>query len=143
MPKRLNTKFIVVHCSANGPDSQIGAREIDIQHRKQGWAGIGYHKVIRRDGTIENGRPDDDVGSHAHGYNSISFGICLIGGISKTGKPENNFTLAQFISLAELLEKYSELYPDAEILGHRDLPKVQKACPSFDVQSWWESYKKH
>ena len=25
---------------------------------------------------------------------------------------------------------------NAEILGHRDLPGVRKACPSFDVSSW-------
>ena len=26
--------------------------------------------------------------------------------------------------------------PDAEILGHRDLPNVHKDCPSFDVKRW-------
>jgi len=143
MPKRLKTEYIVVHCSANGPDSQIGAKEIDAQHRKQGWAKIGYHKVIKRDGIIEQGREDDEVGAHAHGYNAVSFGICLIGGITKTGKPENNFSIAQFESLAKLLEEYSAKYPDSKILGHRDLPKVQKSCPCFDVKSWWESYNKH
>ena len=39
-------------------------------------------------------------------------------------------------TLEELLYSLSLSYPNAEILGHRDLPGVRKACPSFDVSSW-------
>ena len=56
-------------------------------------------------------------------------------GIDAKGKPENNFTPAQFESLRTLLDKLKVDYPSAKIVGHRDLdPK--KACPSFDVASW-------
>jgi hypothetical protein len=28
-------------------------------------------------------------------------------------------------------------YPQAEVLGHRDIPGVKKDCPSFNVKEWW------
>lgn len=44
---------------------------------KNGWAGIGYHFVIRKDGTIERGRPLSVVGAHAQGDNLHTIGICM------------------------------------------------------------------
>ena len=51
-----DVKYIVVHCSYTPEQMDIGA-DIDRWHREKGWMMIGYHKVIRRDGTIEDGRP--------------------------------------------------------------------------------------
>lgn len=132
---RVTTKFLVVHCAATKPTMDIGLREIRQWHRERGWLDIGYHYVIRRDGTVEVGRPQDVIGAHVEGHNSESLGICMAGGIDASGKPENNFTAAQFESLRALLDKLKADYPSARIVGHRDLdPK--KACPSFDVASW-------
>ena len=41
-------------------------------HLNFGWDGIGYHKIIRRDGTLENGRPEFWVGAHTYGLNEKS-----------------------------------------------------------------------
>ncbi len=132
--------YLVVHCSATKEDMDIGADEIRRWHRQRGWLDIGYHKVIRRDGTIEDGRPDDVPGAHARGFNERSLGFVLVGGVESDGKTaESNFTHAQWEALEGLLREYSERYPEAEILGHRDLPNVNKACPSFDVPEWWAS----
>lgn len=132
--------LIVVHCSATRATDDIGAKDIDRWHKQRGWFEIGYHYVIRRDGTIEKGRPDDKPGAHARGYNHKSLGICLAGGVAPNGKtPENNFTPHQFASLATLLKQLKAKHPNAEILGHRDLPGVNKACPSFDVREWLAS----
>jgi N-acetylmuramoyl-L-alanine amidase len=60
-----------------------------------------------------------------------------VGGLNDEGKAENNFTDDQFASLAELLTKLLVKHPKAEILGHRDLPKVAKDCPCFSVKQWW------
>ena len=129
----------MVHCSATQPKTNIGAKEIDRWHREAGYLKIGYHYVIRRDGTVEAGRKfPDEVGAHAYGVNQISCGICMVGGVDEMLRPENNFTADQFHSLALLLGELSSQYPDAEILGHRDLPKVTKACPSFKVRQWWK-----
>ena len=58
---RQETKYIVIHCSQTRPSQKIGAKEIDRWHRERGWLKIGYGKVIKRDGTVEQGRGDDDV----------------------------------------------------------------------------------
>lgn len=131
--------LIVVHCSATRATQDIGAAEIDVWHKARGFSGIGYHYVIRRDGEMERGRPDDQVGAHAKGYNANSLGVCLVGGIDVKGKPESNFTDAQFRSLEDLLSTFAERYPLTDVLGHRDLPWVSKSCPCFDVRAWMKS----
>lgn len=113
----------------------IGAREIQQWHVQQGWLAIGYHFVIRRNGTVENGRPHDVIGSHVKNYNSRALGICLAGGIDDKGQPQNNFTPEQFASLKLLLVAYKRQYPQAQIVGHHDLD-AGKACPSFKVSDW-------
>ena len=63
-------RLLVVHCS-NTPDKEdIGASEIHNMHLSFGWNGIGYHKIIRRDGQIESGRPEYWIGAHAKGKNA-------------------------------------------------------------------------
>lgn len=145
---RSKTELIVVHCSATRASQRVGAKEIDKMHRERGFDGIGYHAVIRRSGEIEWGRQFNEVGAHVKGYNSVSVGICLEGGLDETGRACNNFTYAQFASLRQLLEVMKRAYPQAKVLGHRDLSpdlnndgvitsnEWMKECPCFDVQEW-------
>jgi N-acetylmuramoyl-L-alanine amidase len=134
---RARTDFIAIHCSATG-NQNYGAADIDKWHRKQGWACIGYHYVIRRDGTVEEGRDVEVVGAHVSGFNDVSVGICMVGGVDADdpSKAKNNFTEEQFASLKQLLIDLKVQYPKAKIQGHRDFPNVKKACPSFDVKEW-------
>lgn len=132
-----DVRFIVVHCSATPPTMNIGRQEIDRWHRQRGFREIGYHYVIRRDGSIEVGRDLDKVGAHVEGYNAVSYGICLVGGVDADNQPEDNFEKAQKAALIPLIEKLLARSPKAKVLGHRDLPRVNKACPSFDVKEWW------
>lgn len=131
-------RFIAVHCSATPPDIDIGAHEIRGWHQvNNGWADIGYHYVIRRNGVIEHGRSLDYQGAHVQGHNHESIGICLVGGVKTGTAPDANFTAAQYASLETLLALLLPRYPGAVVRGHRDFPGVTKACPSFDVQAWW------
>ena len=129
-------EMVVVHCSATQPRMDIGVKEIDFWHRERGWFSCGYHYIIRRDGTLEKGRPDDRPGAHARGYNKDSLGICLVGGIDDRGRAEDNFTVAQYNKLYELLLNLVGMYKIHTVIGHGDLPHVNKACPSFDVQEF-------
>ena len=113
----------------------IGAELIREWHLARGWKDIGYHRVIKRNGIIENGRDFETVGAHVAGYNSDSIGICLVGGIDKNGTPEDNFTPEQHTALMAEIIRIRKLYPDIMICGHRDLDP-NKACPSFDVREW-------
>jgi len=140
-------KYIVIHCSATRanidagitlPGEDIGAAEIRRWHMapERGYSDIGYHFVIRRNGVVETGRSLDKIGAHVKNYNSNSIGICLVGGVSEAGKSENNFEPKQWESLKKLVAELKTRFPAAEILGHRDFPKVAKDCPCFDARKW-------
>lgn len=131
-----DVKYIAVHCAATKASQDIGVTEIDRWHRAKGWIMVGYHFVIRRDGSVETGRKLDMPGAHVNGFNSVSLGICLVGGLDEEGKPENNFTKAQLAALATLLASLAIDFPAASVQGHRDFPGVKKDCPCFDVRSW-------
>ena len=98
-----------------------------------GWEGIGYHKVIRRNGNIENGRPEFWTGAHVYGKNNISLGVCLIG--------KNKFSDKQFLSLENLLHVWKDKYPKAIIKGHYQMIKTNKTCPNFNIQAFLEKRK--
>jgi N-acetylmuramoyl-L-alanine amidase len=132
-------EYLVVHCSATPPSQNIGVVELDRMHRQRGFLMVGYHRIIRRDGTVEDGRPLDMIGAHVEDYNHCSIGICMVGGVDKNLKPENNFEAAQFEALALLLDQLKLKFPTAKIQGHRDFPNVAKACPSFGVHEWLQS----
>lgn len=132
----ISVDYLIIHCAATPADMDIGIEEIRRWHMQRGFKDVGYHYVIRRDGTTETGRTETTPGAHTAGFNLYSLGICLVGGLKKgTTKGEDNFTEAQWKALAVLLKDLRARYPDAEVCGHRDMPKVYKACPSFDVKS--------
>lgn len=148
--KRPRTVGIAVHCSATREGQAFDATDIDGWHRKQGWAGIGYHYVVHLDGTLEAGRPEDAVGSHVQGHNSETIGIVYIGGVDATGKPKDTRTAAQKATLRQLLSSLIARYRKTltTVGGHRDYSpdkdgdgvveaqEWMKACPSFDVRAW-------
>lgn len=137
MATNTNIRYLVVHCSASPASLDVGVKEIDKWHRARGFLKIGYHFVIRRDGTIEKGRKENEVGAHVEGHNTGSLGICLVGGVKADGKTsECNFTRHQYESLKKLLLELSNRHPNALALGHRDFPNVHKDCPCFDVRGW-------
>ncbi len=124
---------IIIHCSATKPSMNIGADWIRELHVKQnGWRDIGYHFVIHRNGAVEDGRPVNEVGAHCKDHNTNTIGICMVGGISNTGRPENNFTPEQFESTQLLINATVEQYPSiTKLSGHNEY--ANKACPCFKV----------
>lgn len=158
---RNQTDYIVIHCSATPPSMDVDVKDIECWHKARGFHGVGYHIIIKRNGTSQKGRNINDAGAHVAGYNHKSVGVCLVGGVSSTcahcgkagsgagpwrvycevckathlGGPENNFTEEQWQQLAIVLWELKQKYPEAKIVGHRELDKG-KACPSFDVQAY-------
>lgn len=131
--------LIVVHCTYSRPSMDIGVEEIRKWHVEgNSWTDIGYHYVIRRDGTIEDGRPIERPGAHVKGHNSNSIGIAWVGGMaSEVEKPEDNRTEAQNEALVYLIKKLQQKFPGAALMGHRDFKGVKKECPCFDVREWF------
>jgi len=134
---RQETKYIVVHCSQTRPSQDIGAKEIDRWHRESGWLKIGYAKVIKRDGTVEQGRDDDELQAHVKDYNHISTSVCVVGGAKQEDwkQPQDNFTAKQWESLKKVLEEQVIKYPKARIVGHYELDE-RKTCPNFNVRQY-------
>ena len=73
--------LIVVHCSATRADHALTTENLESEHRRRGFHGIGYHYYIRRDGTVVPTRPLGQIGAHAKGHNAHSIGICYEGGL--------------------------------------------------------------
>lgn len=133
---------IIVHCSDTYATMNIGVADIRKWHTEErGWKDIGYHFVIRRDGTVEAGRDIDgdgdifeEIGAHTVGYNANSIAICMVGGKGADGRASNNFTQKQFSSLESVIRMIKASYTRATVHGHREF--AQKECPSFDVQEF-------
>lgn len=122
---RPKTDMIVVHHVAI-PSGDISAAQIHKAHLANGWAGIGYHYLIRKDGTIERGRPLATVGAHAYGENFHTIGICVAGNFN-----EENLEPAQYNALYNLIQNLCKIYDimpdDHTLVGHRDLNDT--SCP--------------
>jgi len=115
----------------------IGAKEIRKWHvEEKGWSDIGYHVIICRSGILDGGRPLEIPGAHAKGYNKNSIGIALVGGMSEAGKPECNFTEAQYETLKNMICIFMEAHevPREQVIGHNQVST--KECPCFDVPTF-------
>ncbi len=126
--------LIVVHCSATRSDRPFPVTALIRCHADR-FGFTGYHYYITRDGTTYQTRHEQLIGALAKDYNRNSLGICYEGGLDEQGKPADTRTKAQKLSLLKLLKRLKKEHPQAQILGHRDLPNVKKACPCFDAKS--------
>ena len=123
---------IIVHCAATREGRDFTVEDITRWHKARGFATIGYHYVIYRDGSIHEGRPLEQIGAHCVGHNKHSIGICYIGGCASDGKtPKDTRTSEQKEALLSLLRRLKARFPNASIHGHRDF--AAKACPSYDA----------
>lgn len=126
--------LIVIHCSATRCDRSFPLEAVIACHRARGFATVGYHYYVTRDGTVHAGRPLYQEGAHATGYNRHSIGVCYEGGLNAQGVPADTRTAAQKDTLLKLMNRLKTDYADARIIGHRDLPDVHKECPCFDAE---------
>lgn len=117
--KRSKTELLVLHHAA-GTGS---VEDVHKAHLKNGWAGIGYHFYIRKDGKVYRGRPIDTVGSHCLGHNSNSIGVCFEGNY----EVDTIMPTAQLESGKEIVKYIQNMYPNIQIRRHKDL--MATACP--------------
>ena len=120
LTRRNATNGVVMHHAAA---TTCSAEDIHRWHLDNGWAGIGYHFFVRKDGSIYRGRPIDTVGAHTYGRNSDTIGVCFEGNFEKEEMPE-----AQKNAGVELVSWILELYPQiTKVTKHMD--HVATACP--------------
>ncbi|MGL5512379.1 MAG: N-acetylmuramoyl-L-alanine amidase [Sporomusa sp.] len=129
MALQSNIDKIIIH-HVGDPARDVSAAEIHGWHVLNGWAGIGYHYVIRRDGTNERGRSEKYVGAHAYGYNAGSIGINLAGNMDKM-KPTLEQIESAAMLLADICSRYSITPTASTVVGHCDL--MATACPGKNL----------
>lgn len=115
---RSTTSKLVLHHAAG--DGSVEA--IHKGHLGKGWAGIGYHYYVRKDGTIYKGRPENWIGGHTQGHNSDSIGICAEGNFEN-----ETMSQAQKLAIAELVGSLKIKYPGILVYKHSTLQAT--ACP--------------
>lgn len=133
-------QYIVLHCTATCQETSIKSI-LNYWKNILHWENPGYHFLISADGIIHELLDITQIANGAYGYNANSIHISYVGGIDANNQPIDNRTPNQISSQLSLLVEMKQKFPKAEILGHRDLPNVNKECPSFDVQSWLKSIK--
>jgi N-acetylmuramoyl-L-alanine amidase len=133
-------KYIVIHCTA-GRAQQKTSDIIAYWRLKLGWKSFGYHWIVGEDGTKERLTEDYASTNGVKGFNANSIHLCYKGGWDGT----DTRTDAQKRSLLELVQHYIKLYPNAKVVGHRDLsPDLNgdgkitsnewvKLCPCFNA----------
>ena len=131
-------KRIFIHCTA-GNQKQT-KNDLLKEFKNKGWKNPGYHYVVFPDGKIEQLLDENEVSNGVQGYNSTSINIAYVGGIDSKGRPTDNRTKAQKKSLVVLLTAIKRDYPEAHIMGHRDIwgkdkRNWKKMCPCFDAEA--------
>lgn len=136
-PRNNKPKKIIIHCTATAKGINTDISDINQWHKKQGFSMVGYHYVIKLDGTIQQGRDEDMMGAHCLGENCTSIGIAYVGGMSQDNDhPEDTRTEEQKIALLGLVNSLRRKYIEKEgirlsIHGHNEF--ANKACPSYTV----------
>lgn len=135
---------IFIHCTAGNQNATV--EDLIREFKAKGWRYSGYHYLVMANGAIKQLLPDSEISNGVKGYNSTAINVAYIGGIDTEGKAIDNRTGPQKKALRKLLTLLKSRYPEAEILGHRDISpdtngngKVDvweriKECPCFDAK---------
>lgn len=134
-----NIDKLIVHCTATPEFKNFDVEDVRSWHVKgNGWSDIGYHYLIKLDGSVEEGRPIERSGAHVAGHNKNSIGIAYVGGMDKNMEEWiDTRTVEQKDALFNLLMDLKYEYPDSIVYGHNDFTD-KKACPCFDAKSEYE-----
>ncbi|MDD7793707.1 peptidoglycan recognition protein family protein [Clostridium sp. 'White wine YQ'] len=112
------SRIVLHHADA----SSCNVFDIHRWHLQRGYAGIGYHYFVRKDGTIYQGRQEDQRGAHCPSANYNSIGICFEGSYMIEVPPA-----AQLNAGLELIADIKNRYGNMPIYGHKDL--YATSCP--------------
>lgn len=122
---------IVIHHTASRDTGKLDASDIRRLHKNEnGWRDVGYHFIVEQvDDTFEAvvGRPLHEKGAHVRGHNSDSVGVALVGNFEER-TPDDR---ALSVLVSRVLRPLTRLFPDAEIVGHRDLGAT--LCPGKNI----------
>ncbi|EAR20441.1 peptidoglycan recognition protein family protein [Nitrococcus mobilis] len=116
---------IFIHCSASDrPEHDDISVMRDWHVNSRNWSDVGYHFFIKKDGTVQEGRPLERIPAAQAGNNAGTIAICL------HGLTAERFTKAQYESLIRLCGEIDTAYGGMVTFhGHREVST--KDCPVF------------
>ncbi len=109
--------IILHHAAIDGDVTAIHNYHRDVN----GWAGIGYHFYVTKDGVVWRGRPEQWLGAHTEDFND-RIGICAEGNFEEETMPA-----VQQNAIVQLLAHLEEKYGKLPITRHGDHDAT--ACP--------------
>lgn len=145
---------IVFHCSATPDGRDVTIEDIDRMHRER-WgqnSGCGYHFLIDIHGKVKKGRWSDTPGSHAgpnkkigrKSSNPDTIAVVYAGGVdSKLRALKSGMNSLQRDTAVTLLWALKNGYglKIEDIIGHNELPLVNKGCPCEPMDELRERIK--
>ena len=114
-------KRIILH---HAESTKCSIEDIHRWHLNNGWSGCGYHFLVRKDGSIYRGRPENKLGAHTQNYNTGSIGVCFEGSYNSEQMPEAQLRSGQEL-VTYLCDKYNLL--KANVYKHKDFNSTD--CP--------------
>lgn len=135
---------VVTHWTAHFLNQgYVGSEEIEKIHLDKGFSTIGYHYVIKRDGTLQRGRPVNRPGAHAleNEHNKYSIGVAFVAGYNcNSGNPNylnyvgaESITGEQWKTLDQFLKAFYVVWPGGQVWGHNDTDPGNKVDPGIDM----------
>ncbi len=129
---RNRTDAVVIHHVGN-TNKNINSAAIHRWHIENGWKGIGYHFVIRKNGTIERGRPLHTVGAHCYNQNEHTIGICVVGNFELARPTHEQFRAAERL-IGAVCNLYDIAPNEKTVFGHKDFNST--SCPGTYLYQW-------
>ncbi|MEL6406191.1 MAG: N-acetylmuramoyl-L-alanine amidase [Chloroflexota bacterium] len=129
-------RTVIIHHAAFYADDDLSTvREVQNVHFNQrGWADVGYHFMVGKNGIIYAGRDWHVRGTHVSNYNTGSLGICLLGNFAEEAPTE-----AQLNSTLDLLLYVTERLQLTHIATHREF-NAQTQCPGDNLYVYLEQF---
>lgn len=146
-----NIKYIFVHCTASQQTATV--QQILKEFTQRGWRIPGYHYIVDPKGMLTQLVAEDRISNGVKGYNAESINVAYIGGIDSKKKAIDNRTPDQKKTLLNILTRLKKKYPNAIIMGHRDISPDKnhngivdpweriKECPCFDAKTEYANIK--
>ena len=146
-----NIKYIFVHCTASQQTATV--QQILKEFTQRGWRIPGYHYIVDPKGMLTQLIAEDRISNGVKGYNAESINVAYIGGIDSKKKAIDNRTPEQKKTLLNILTRLKKKYPNAIIMGHRDISPDKnhngivdpweriKECPCFDAKTEYANLK--
>ena len=146
-----NIKYIFVHCTASQQTATV--QQILKEFTQRGWRIPGYHYIVDPKGMLTQLVAEDRASNGVKGYNAESINVAYIGGIDSKKKDLDNRTPEQKKTLLNILTRLKQKYPNAIIMGHRDISPDKnhngivdpweriKECPCFNAKPEYANIK--